>query len=228
MENTILEELLYTFPMSDEEARTIAGGFLFSADDVNKKIKSLSGGEKARVAFMKLILSRPNFLILDEPTNHLDIYSREILEEALEDYDGTIIVVSHDRYFLESVVDNIYEVTQEGATLFKGDYEMYISQKENIKQKDEAASLSYEEQKRNRNRITNLEKKYKNLESEIEKLESEKNNLEKRYEIAGKNNNLDELMEIQKEIDLRDERILEAMESWDETALELEELKKQL
>lgn len=82
--------------------------------------------------------------------------------------------------------------------------------------------------KRNRNRITNLEKKYKNLESEIEKLESEKNNLEKRYEIAGKNNNLDELMEIQKEIDLRDERILEAMESWDETALELEELKKQL
>ena len=120
-----------------------------------KNLNLLSGGEKARVAFMKLILSRPNFLILDEPTNHLDIYSREILEEALEDYDGTIIVVSHDRYFLESVVDNIYEVTQEGATLFKGDYEMYISQKENIKQKDEAASLSYEEQKRNRNRITN-------------------------------------------------------------------------
>lgn len=226
MENTILEELLYTFPMSDEEARTIAGGFLFSADDVDKKIKSLSGGEKARVAFMKLILSKPNFLILDEPTNHLDIYSREILEEALEDYEGTIVVVSHDRYFLESVVNNIYEVTKDGATLFKGDYEAYISQKDNEKQKDETAGLNYEEQKRNRNKITNLEKKYKKLEDEIERLESEKSDLEKKYEVAGKNNNLDELIDIQKEIDMMDERILEAMETWDETALELEELKK--
>ncbi|MGL5356166.1 MAG: ABC-F family ATP-binding cassette domain-containing protein, partial [Cetobacterium sp.] len=116
MENSILEELLFNFKLSNEEARTIAGGFLFTSDDVDKKIKSLSGGEKARVAFMKLILSKPNFLILDEPTNHLDIYSREILEEALEDYDGTILVVSHDRYFLESVVKSIYEVNKDGAS----------------------------------------------------------------------------------------------------------------
>ena len=123
-------------------------------------------------------------------------------------------------------MNNIYEVNQEGATLFKGDYESYISQKDNVKQKDETAGLNYEEQKRNRNKITNLEKKYKKLEEEIEKLESEKSDLEKRYEIAGKNNDLDRLIDIQKEIDLKDERILEAMESWDETALELEELKK--
>ncbi|MGL4633675.1 MAG: ABC-F family ATP-binding cassette domain-containing protein, partial [Cetobacterium sp.] len=167
MENSILEELLYNFKLSDEEARGIAGGFLFSADDVDKKIKSLSGGEKARVAFMKLILSKPNFLILDEPTNHLDIYSREILEEALEDYDGTIIVVSHDRYFLENVVNSIYEVNKDGATLFKGDYESYMSQKDNVKIKDESAGLNYEEQKKNRNKISNLEKKYKRLEEEI-------------------------------------------------------------
>ena len=95
-----------------------------------------------------------------------------------------------------------------------------------MKLKDETARLNYEEKKRNRNRITTVEKKYKKLEEEIERLESEKSDLEKKYEIAGKNNNLDELMDIQKEIDLRDERILDAMESWDETALELEELKK--
>ncbi|MGL5348973.1 MAG: ABC-F family ATP-binding cassette domain-containing protein [Cetobacterium sp.] len=226
MENSILEELLYNFKLSDEEARGIAGGFLFSADDVDKKIKSLSGGEKARVAFMKLILSKPNFLILDEPTNHLDIYSREILEEALEDYDGTIIVVSHDRYFLENVVNSIYEVNKDGATLFKGDYESYMSQKDNVKIKDESAGLNYEEQKKNRNKISNLEKKYKRLEEEIERLESEKIALEKSYEIAGKTNDLDELMKIQEQLDKKDEKILEAMENWDETALELEELKK--
>ncbi|MGL5972016.1 MAG: ABC-F family ATP-binding cassette domain-containing protein [Cetobacterium sp.] len=226
MENSILEELLFNFKLSNEEARTIAGGFLFTSDDVDKKIKSLSGGEKARVAFMKLILSKPNFLILDEPTNHLDIYSREILEEALEDYDGTILVVSHDRYFLESVVKSIYEVNKDGASLFKGDYESYISQKDIVKQKDESAGLNYEEQKRNRNRISNLEKKYKKLEEEIEKLEMKKNELEKKYEVFGKKNELDELIKVQNEIDCMDIKILEAMENWDETALELEELKK--
>ena len=86
-----------------------------SEDDVYKEIKSLSGGEKARVAFMKLMLEKPNFLILDEPTNHLDIYSREILEEALEDYTGTILVVSHDRNFLDCVVNSIYEIKKDGA-----------------------------------------------------------------------------------------------------------------
>ncbi|MEG3014506.1 MAG: ABC-F family ATP-binding cassette domain-containing protein [Cetobacterium sp.] len=225
MENTILEEILNNFVMSDEEARTIAGGFLFSADDVNKKIRSLSGGEKARVAFMKLILSKPNFLILDEPTNHLDIYSREILEEALEDYDGTILVVSHDRYFLESVVNSIYEVDQSGATLFKGDYESYISQRDNIKQKDETAGLSYEEQKRSRNKLSSLEKKYKRLEDDIERLESEKIILESAYEKAGKINDVDELMKLQEKINLKDLEIFETMESWEEIGLEIEEIK---
>ena len=225
MENTILEEILNNFVMSDEEARTIAGGFLFSADDVNKKIKSLSGGEKARVAFMKLILSKPNFLILDEPTNHLDIYSREILEEALEDYDGTILAVSHDRYFLESVVNSIYEVNQSGATLFKGDYESYISQRDNIKLKDETAGLSYEEQKRSRNKLSSLEKKYKRLEDDIERLESEKIILEAAYEKAGKINDVEELMKLQEKINLKDLKVFETMESWEEIGLEIEEIK---
>lgn len=228
MEYTILEELLHNFVLSDEEARTIAGGFLFSNDDVDKKIKTLSGGEKARVAFMKLILEKPNFLILDEPTNHLDIYSREILEEALEEYDGTILVVSHDRYFLESVVNNIYEVSEDGAKLFKGDYEEYLSQKDNHKEKDESGNLSYEEQKKVRNKISSLEKKYEKLEKDIEKLEIEKELLEKKHEEAGKINDIELLISIQNEIDHKDIKIFETMESWENTGIELENYKKDL
>lgn len=224
LENTILEELLFNYPISDEQARTMAGGFLFSNDDVDKKIKSLSGGEKARVAFMKLILDKPNFLILDEPTNHLDIYSREILEEALEDYEGTILLVSHDRYFIEGVVNSIYEVDTNGATLFKGDYENYKQQKE-VKVKDESAALSYEEQKRARNRISSLERKVEKLEEELEKTEEKKAELEAEYEAAGKKNDLGKLLEIQEKIEKIDEKILEIMEEWEESGEELKKLK---
>lgn len=229
MENTILQEIIYNFPMGEEEARTIAGGFLFTNDDVDKKIKSLSGGEKARVAFMKLILSKPNFLILDEPTNHLDIYSREVLEEALEEYEGTILVVSHDRYFLESIVNNIYEVTENGATLFKGDYEAYIAQKNNApKEKNIEGALSFEEQKKMRNKISSLEKKYSKLEEKIEKLEEEKSLLEKEYEEAGKINDVSKLMDLQEKIEEKDMEILEALEEWENISIELDEIKKEL
>ncbi|MEF9933565.1 MAG: ATP-binding cassette domain-containing protein [Cetobacterium sp.] len=228
LSNTILEELIYNFPMSEEAARTTAGGFLFTDEDINKKIKSLSGGERARVAFMKLILNKPNFLILDEPTNHLDIYSREILEEALEDYDGTIIVVSHDRHFLEAVVNNIYEVNSDGATLFKGDYEAYVSQRDGVKIKDESVSINYEEQKKIRNRISSLEKKYAQFEEKLEKLESKKSELEVEYEKAGIKNDVTALMDIQEKIDKADLDILECLEEWEKTGNELEELKKGL
>nr|WP_307775744.1 ABC-F family ATP-binding cassette domain-containing protein [uncultured Cetobacterium sp.] len=228
LENSILDELLDNFVLSEEEARNIAGGFLFSSDDVDKKIKTLSGGEKARVAFMKLLLAKPNFLILDEPTNHLDIYSREILEEALEDYDGTMLVVSHDRYFLESVVNNVYEIIKNGSKLFKGDYEEYIQSKKISKNKDEKSTLDYEKQKRVRNKISSLEKKYEKLEKEIEKLEEEKSQLEIRYESAGKVNDIEALMELQVKIDDKDNKIFETMELWETTGLELENEKKQL
>ena len=159
---TILNEFLYNYPMSEEEVRTLAGAFLFPEDDVLKVIGSLSGGEKARVTLMKLILKKANFLILDEPTNHLDIYSREVLEEALEDYEGTIIVVSHDRYFLEGIVNTIYEITEEGAEKFKGDYTAYCNSKKEVKEeKDTEGAVDYEEQKRIKNRISSLERKIK-------------------------------------------------------------------
>ena len=222
---TVLEELMYHFVLSEEEARNICGGFLFTEDDVYKEISSLSGGEKARVAFMKLMLEKPNFLILDEPTNHLDIYSREILSESLEEYTGTILVVSHDRNFLDCVVNNIYEVKKDGAVLFKGDYNSYLNQREEVKEKDVKASLNFEEQKKNKNRISSLEKKIIKAESDVEKLEEKKSAKEEEYNKAGIENNVDKLMDIQKELEELDMEILSLMEEWENLENELKTLK---
>lgn len=229
LNRTIIEELMYNFTLSEEQARNICGGFLFSEDDVYKEIKSLSGGEKARVAFMKFMLEKPNFLILDEPTNHLDIYSREILEEALEDYTGTILVVSHDRNFLDCVVNSIYEIKKDGAVMFKGDYNSYLQQRDNIKAKDESkdkAVLSYEEQKKNKNRISSLEKKIVKAEETLAKLEEKKALKEEEYNEAGRVNDLDKLLTIQKELEDFDMEIMTVMEEWESLEEELKDLTK--
>lgn len=226
---TILNEFLYNYPMSEEDVRRLAGGFLFPEDDVMKVIGSLSGGEKARVTLMKLILKKANFLILDEPTNHLDIYSREVLEEALEDYEGTILVVSHDRYFLEGIVNTIYEITEDGAEKFKGDYEAYCNQKKNTKEEKLSIGINdYEEQKKIKNRISSLEKKYIEMEKEIEKLENKKNSCEKDYELAGKINDLEKLLDLQNKLDSLENDILNKMEEWESIENELKSLKKSL
>ncbi|WP_410208652.1 ABC-F family ATP-binding cassette domain-containing protein [Fusobacterium sp.] len=230
-DRTVIEELMYHFVLSEEQARNICGGFLFTEDDVYKEIKSLSGGEKARVAFMKLMLEKPNFLVLDEPTNHLDIYSREILEEAMEDYTGTVLVVSHDRNFLDCVVNSIYEVRSDGATLFKGDYNSYIVQRDNVKEESEEkvqAALSYEEQKKIKNRISSLERKIAQAEEDINTLEEKKAEKEEEYNEAGRVNDLDKLLKLQEKLEEFDMKILEIMEEWEAMEKELDSLKNTL
>ena len=226
---SILNEFMFNYPMSEEDVRRLAGGFLFPEEDVFKIIGSLSGGEKARVTLMKLILKKANFLVLDEPTNHLDIYSREVLEEALEDYQGTILIVSHDRYFLEGIVNTIYEITENGAEKFHGNYKEYCERKNRpVVEKDTKGVNDYEEQKRVKNRISSLEKKYNETEKFIEKLEEKKSLLEEDYNQAGKENNLDKLLEIQEKMEKLDEEIMESMEKWEDIEKELKILKKAL
>lgn len=225
LNNNIIEELMYYFTLSEEEARNICAAFLFREDDIYKKISSLSGGEKARVAFMKLMLEKPNFLILDEPTNHLDIYSREILMDSLESYPGTILVVSHDRNFLDSIVNKIYELKEIGVEAFDGDYEQYKKQKDNIKIKNEEAIKNYEEQKKNRNRLSSLEKKLVKLEEEIQKLELEKEKISLEFTKAGEKNDVDELLRLQELLDSTDLKIMEKLEEWENSETELNTLK---
>ncbi|WP_102349592.1 ABC-F family ATP-binding cassette domain-containing protein [Bacillus sp. Marseille-P3661] len=132
---TVLNELWDEYPLKPEkDIRTILGNFLFSGDDVLKIVNSLSGGEKARLALAKLMLQKANLLILDEPTNHLDLDSKEVLENALIGYPGTILFVSHDRYFINRVTTRIIELSQDGLQNFLGDYDYYINKKEEMKE----------------------------------------------------------------------------------------------
>lgn len=131
--NTVLEELWSAFPMQPEaEIRTVLGNFLFSGEDVRKKVSSLSGGEKARVALSKLMLRKANVMVMDEPTNHLDLMSREVLEAALDEYDGTLLFVSHDRYFLNRIADRIVELKSDGVRHFLGNYDEMVAKKQEM------------------------------------------------------------------------------------------------
>ena len=126
----VLNELWDDYPLKNEkEIRTVLGNFLFSGDDVLKIVSTLSGGEKARLALAKLMLEKANVLILDEPTNHLDLDSKEVLENALIDYPGTILFVSHDRYFINRIATKVLELSREGSTEFLGDYDYYVEKK---------------------------------------------------------------------------------------------------
>lgn len=130
IKNTIIDEIWDSNPnLNQTEIRNLLGGFLFEGEEVFKPIKSLSGGERARVAILKLILSKSNFLLLDEPTNHLDIDSKEVLEEALLDYEGTLFTISHDRYFLNTVIDKILVLGENGIEAYLGNYDYYQSKK---------------------------------------------------------------------------------------------------
>lgn len=182
--NTVLDELWDEYPEVDEkDVRTILGNFLFSGDDVLKLVHSLSGGEKARLSLAKLMMQKANLLVLDEPTNHLDIDSKEILESALMDFPGTIIFVSHDRYFINKITDQVVEMQNTGATVYLGDYDYYLEKKqeeaelasllqteETIRKQDEG-KMRFKEEKLIRSEERKKQRRIDELESLIEKLE---------------------------------------------------------
>lgn len=233
-ENNILQEINNSLNITEEYLRSLAGGFLFSGEDVLKKIDKLSGGEKVRVSFLKLYMEKANFLILDEPTNHLDIYSIEVLEDALENFEGTMLVVSHNRHFLDSICNTIYYLDENGLTKFKGNYEDY---KENLKiQKNKIQTisvemkseqkLSYQEQKELSKKISKLKRDIVKLEERLEKITIERENLNVEYEKAGRENDLEKLMKIQEQFDKFDEDEMQIMEEWEIKSEELNELEK--
>ena len=127
--HTVIDELLQNGRVTVQEARDSLAQCLFQADDIYKQVGSLSGGERARLAFLKLYLTHANFLILDEPTNHMDIHSREAFEAFLQDYPGTILMVSHDRYFLDAIAERILELSAHGLTVYEGNFSDYKEKK---------------------------------------------------------------------------------------------------
>ncbi|HFN7471045.1 TPA: ABC-F family ATP-binding cassette domain-containing protein [Streptococcus pneumoniae] len=224
--NTVLDELWNDFKLTPEvEIRNRLGAFLFSGDDVKKSVGMLSGGEKARLLLAKLSMENNNFLILDEPTNHLDIDSKEVLENALIDFDGTLLFVSHDRYFINRVATHVLELSENGSTLYFGDYDYYVEKKATaeMSQTEEASTSNqakeaspvndYQAQKESQKEVRKLMRQIESLEAEIEELESQSQAIS---EQMLETNDADKLMELQAELDKISHRQEEAMLEWEE------------
>lgn len=224
--NTVLDELWNDFKLTPEvEIRNRLGAFLFTGDDVKKSVGMLSGGEKARLLLAKLSMENNNFLILDEPTNHLDIDSKEVLENALIDFDGTLLFVSHDRYFINRVATHVLELSENGSTLYLGDYDYYVEKKAEVEmsqteesstnnQEKEASSVNdYQAQKESQKEARKLMRQIENLEAEIETLENQSQAIS---EQMLETNDADKLMELQAELDKINHRQEEAMLEWEE------------
>lgn len=227
LDNNIIDEIWDSNEkLTQTEIRSMLGSLLFEDEEVFKKISTLSGGERARIAILKLILSKANFLLLDEPTNHLDIDSKEVLEEALENYTGTIFTISHDRYFLNTVVDKILVLSESGITEYLGNYDYYINKKREseeisaIVEVEEKTKTQLKEEKRKEKEQREKEKKnkfkIKNIEQEIEDLETkieELDNLLCQEEVYS---NPDRSKEVSQEKNIFEDKLSSLYETWEE------------
>ena len=227
--NTVLDELWNDFKLTPEvEIRSRLGAFLFSGDDVKKSVGMLSGGEKARLLLAKLSMENNNFLILDEPTNHLDIDSKEVLENALIDFDGTLLFVSHDRYFINRVATQVLELSEEGSTLYLGDYDYYLEKKAELEalaaaqaeavptsSMEEVTSNDYHLQKQNQKELRKITRRIEQLEEEMEELDQK---LQVITETMHNTNNAEDLVQLQSELDQLTIQQEAVMEEWAELA----------
>ena len=231
--NSVLDELWNDFKLTPEvEIRNRLGAFLFSGDDVKKTVGMLSGGERARLLLAKLSMENNNFLILDEPTNHLDIDSKEVLENALIDFDGTLLFVSHDRYFINRVATQVLELSEEGSTLYLGDYDYYLEKKAELEAlaaaKAEAVSVSsteevtsndYHLQKQNQKELRKITRRIEQLEAEMEELDQKIQDI---TETMHSTNDAADLVQLQSELDQLTVQQEAVMVEWAELSEQLE------
>ena len=243
---TVLNEIWDEHPtMPERDVRSILGSFLFVGDDVKKIVGSLSGGEKARLLLTKLALEHDNFLILDEPTNHLDIDSKEVLEQAILDFNGTILFVSHDRYFINKVATSVLEIEPTGSTLYLGDYDYYVDKKkeqaelaaakasEQSDQTTQATSsvsdskLSYQQSKERQKQERKLQRAQADAESLVEQLDAQKSEIEVAMTAPENLNDLGKLQALQKQLDQVTSDLTAAETAWEEASLALEEFLEQ-
>ncbi|WP_155971985.1 ABC-F family ATP-binding cassette domain-containing protein [Streptococcus ruminantium] len=222
LSNTILEELWSAFPTLPEvDIRNRLGAFLFSGDDVQKSVSMLSGGEKARLLLAKLSMENNNFLVLDEPTNHLDIDSKEALENALIEFDGTLLFVSHDRYFINRIATKVLEISETGSMLYLGDYDYYLEKKAELEAENQSVqiettsqsvgAMDYQAQKENQKEQRKLARRVEQIETEIDAIENRLNELN---QAMLETNDLGQLTDYQKEIDQLTHQQENLMEEW--------------
>lgn len=234
--NTVLDELWNDFSTTPEvEIRNRLGAFLFSGDDVKKSVSMLSGGERARLLLAKLSMQNDNFLILDEPTNHLDIDSKEVLEDALIDFDGTLLFVSHDRYFINRVATKVLEISEKGSTLYLGDYDYYLEKKAELEEMErlkaeeaqektvaiveKAPANDYQAQKANQKELRKLTRRIAEIENQLENIEAREEAINQAMLAT---NDAVELVDLQKELDDLTEQQENLMLEWEELSEQIE------
>ena len=232
MEKTVFEELSDAYPtLTNTKIRNVLAAFLFTGDDVFKRIKDLSGGERGRVSLAKLMLSEANFLILDEPTNHLDIVSKEVLEDALNHYTGTVLFVSHDRYFINTVATRILDLENQGLTNYIGNYDYYLEKKETMVNFTAAptetaaaveasaetdSKLDWKQQKEQQAQLRKKQNELKKVESRIEELEDRDKEIDAELEKKEIFTNVAEVTKLSKEKDAIQTKLEELYEKWEE------------
>ena len=234
-EKTIFQEIADTYPtLTETEIRNMLAAFLFTGDDVFKEISSLSGGERGRVSLAKLMLSEANFLILDEPTNHLDIASKEILEEALNSYTGTVFYVSHDRYFINQTATRILELTNLAVVNYIGDYDYYLDKKEELTEKyapvkeqttetaqaevSSEGKLTWQQQKEEQARKRKQENELKKTEQRIEELETRDKEIDETLVLPDVCTNVGRCAELSREKEKIQQELEELYEIWETLA----------
>ena len=231
--NSVLDELWNDFKLTPEvEIRNRLGAFLFSGDDVKKTVGMLSGGERARLLLAKLSMENNNFLILDEPTNHLDIDSKEVLENALIDFDGTLLFVSHDRYFINRVATQVLELSEEGSTLYLGDYDYYLEKKAELEalvaaqaeavpvsSTEEVTGNDYHLQKQNQKELRKITRRIEQLEAEMEELDQKIQDI---TETMHSTNDAADLVQLQSDLDQLTVQQEAVMEEWAELSEQVE------
>ena len=238
-DKTIFDEIHDDYPdLNNTKIRNVLAAFLFTGDDVYKKISLLSGGEKGRVSLAKLMLSKANLLLLDEPTNHLDIESKEILEEALNNYTGTVLFVSHDRYFIQKTATKILDLTGNALLSYDGDYVWYLEKKETVEKlhlnpqvsgqtgdKPESdAKLDWKEQKEREAKRRKIENSYNKTEEEIHTIEQRLSLIDDTMSLPEYATDVGKLTELAKEKEQLDRDLEIAMEAWETYAEQLEQL----
>ena len=221
-DKTVLDEVwdMYRF-MTETEIRSALAMFLFRGEDVFKKVESLSGGERAKISLLKIMLAKPNFLILDEPTNHLDITSREVLENALDDFNGTLLVVSHDRYFINKLATKVVHLTHDGAVNIDGNYETYIDFRNNQKSAQTKSDLHkpvINDYKLRKEQASN-ERKKKTLiaktEKEITEVENEISLAQAKLSLPETTADYEKLLEVTEFINQLEVRLSDLYDKWE-------------
>ena len=238
-EKTIFDEIHDDYPdLNNTKIRNVLAAFLFTGEDVYKKISLLSGGEKGRVSLAKLMLSKANLLLLDEPTNHLDIDSKEILEDALNHYTGTVLYVSHDRYFIQKTATRILDLTNEHILSYDGNYDYYLAKKDLVESRylgnttesapktetPSTAKLDWKEQKEREAKKRKIETAYEKAENEIQKLEELIEETDAQIALPEYASNVAKLTELSKQKEQYEAELETAMEEWEKAAQALEEL----